>query len=119
MYHDNYNTTHDQIAAGGGSGSFAPRTRCHAGILLEGFAAGLHAASTFCPVSPQDLLQDRLPRLDRDARGFLRTPRRSRARQSPSLLDALQGPSAVVKKGEPVFLLIEATVRAQDSGLIK
>src|SRR6185369_3315412 len=53
-----------------------------------------------------------------DARRFRRTPRRPRPGQNPRSFHRPQSPTAVLKKGAVVFLLLQATVRALDSGLI-
>src|ERR1700745_2974376 len=118
MCHDYYNPTHDQIAASGGPRGIARGPGRSAGVFLEILPEGLYPTPTLCPAGPQDLLQDGLPRAHPDAPRLLRTPRRSRPGQGSALLHALQGPEAAAKKGEPVFLLITATVRAQERGLI-
>src|SRR6516225_11487920 len=115
---DDYNTNHDEIAAGGPARGFAPGTRRHARVLLQVLPEGLHPAPALRFAGPEDLPQDRLPRPHPDACGLPRTPRRPRPGQDSALLDSLQGRATAAKKGEPVFLLITATVRAQDRGLI-
>src|SRR5260370_5396467 len=118
MKEDNRNSNHDQIASGGGPGGSGRRPGCVAGLLVEVLPARFHAAPALRSGGPQDFSQDRLSRSDADAAGLQRPARRSRPRQDAPLLDALQGQQTAAKKGEPVFVLVAATARAQDSGLI-
>src|SRR5205807_5701770 len=114
MYHDYHNTTHDKIATGGGARSFARGSQCPACVFFQVLAAGFHAASTPGSGCPQNVYEDRLSGPGATARGLPRVARGSRFGKNPSLFHSLQGPPAAAKKGEPVFLLVEATVRAQD-----
>src|SRR5262245_11990356 len=117
MCHD-YNTTHDQIAAGGGPGSPAPGARSHSRLFLQVLAEGFHPAPALRPAGPQNLPENRLPRAGPNAGGLPRAARRPRLGQTASLFHPLQSRTAALKKGEATFLLIVALVRAQDRGLI-
>lgn len=118
MCHDNYDTNHDHIAAGGGATSLALGPRRYADLLLEVLAPRLHPAPAFRLARPQDLPGDRLRRSDADTGALQRTAPRPRPGQGPALFDRLQSGPAAAKKGEPILLLVAATVRARHSGLI-
>src|SRR5215831_758141 len=115
---DDYDTHHDQIAAGRRPRSSAAGPGGPAGLFLEVLAARLHPAPALRPAGPEDLLQDRLPRPRRPAPGLRRVARRPRAGQAAALLHPLLRRRAALKKGEVVLLLFQATVRAQGRGLI-
>src|SRR5262249_10275037 len=113
MHHDNY-TTDDQIAACGGAGGFADCSGCNRALFLQVFPSRLHPTPGFRLVGPEDLSQVRLSRPDAVPEGFQRTAARPELGKSAALFHPLQSPPAAAKKGEPVFLLVAATVRAQE-----
>src|SRR5262249_23165181 len=111
-------TYHDEIAAGRGPGGPAPRPRGATRLFLEVLPPGLHPAPTVCPARSEDLLQDRLARGRPVAGGLRRVAHRPRPGQGPALFHPLLCCPAAPKKGEVVCLLFQATVRAEERGLI-
>src|SRR6516162_5708920 len=117
MCHD-YDTTDDQIAAGGGPRGPAPGAGGAARLLIQVLAPGLHPAPAVRPAGPEDLLQDRLPRRRRLPRRLPRAPRGPGPGRRPALLHPLLRRQKAPKKGAVIALLWQATVRAQAGGLI-
>src|SRR5215831_13978639 len=101
---DDYDTHHDEIAAGRRPRSSAAGPGGPAALFLEVLAAGLHPAPALRPPGAEDLLQDRLPRPHGPAQGLRRAARRPRAGHGPALLHPLLRRRAALKKGEVVLL---------------
>src|SRR3954453_15365719 len=118
MCHDYYNTSDDQVASRRGPRSPAPGPGVLARLLVALQPQGLHPAPAVRPAGPEDLLQDRLPRRRRLARRLARAARRPRPDQGAALLHPLLRRRPAAKKGEVACLLLRATARAQDRGLI-
>src|SRR6516165_4689167 len=116
MCHDH--TNHDQVAACRGAAGTAPGPGEPARLLLEVLPQGLYPAPALRLPGPEDLLQDRLPRRRRPARRLPRAARRPRPARGPALLHPLLRRRPAAKKGEVVCLLLRATARAQEGGLI-
>src|SRR6476620_4320890 len=110
--------TDDQVAAGRGQGGLAAGAGVAARVLLEVLPQGLHPAPAVRPAGAQDVLQDRLPRPRRAAAGLPPAPRGPRHPRRPALLDPLLRRRPAAKKGEVVLLLLRATARAKEGGLI-
>src|SRR5262245_23649533 len=110
--------TDDQVATRRGPGGAAPGAGGPADLLVEVLAPGLHPAPAVRPAGPEDLLQDRLPRPRPADRGLRRAARGPRATPGAALLDPLLRRQAAAKKGEVVRLLLRATARARQGGLI-
>ena|SRR2546423_11808469 len=117
MYEHN-DSTDDEITSCSGAGGLAHGPPSHFGLFRQVLAPGLHAASALCHPCLEELPQDRLPGSGSVPRRFSRAPRGSGPGKAASLLDALQSRTAAFKKGESFFLLVQATVCAQQRGLI-
>src|SRR3954451_1996749 len=116
MYEDHQ--TDDQVAACRGQRGAAPGAGVAAGLLVEVLPQRLHPAPAVRRARPEDVPQDRLPRRRAAPGRLLRTPGGSGPGRAAPLLDALLRRQEAAKKGEFLRLLVHATARAQEGGLI-
>src|SRR3954467_12677186 len=107
----------DQVPTGRSPRSLTSGPGCPARVLRGPQPQGLHPAPAVRHPRPQDVPEDRLPRRRRAPQGLLRPAPRPRAGRGAALLDPVLRRTAD-KKGEALLLLLSATARAKEAGLI-